>query len=263
MSSFISSLINRHTLKSEVVKPRLMTMFESESRNTGMPDVNEGATDVFDVNPTQDKPNPKNAAISDLKGDDIPDAPFNAIPKSATQLKDVDKEPEAPKATEPSPFAKFKPAEEHRPSKPVKDFDKEPEITDPHFPVENNGKPNTDKSHVIANEPVNHSNTFSNPKEGNVFAKSQPSTPKKPIDEPVLQKPILKTDTYSQSAYFTKNLPLKETLQPEAKKPSIKVTIGQIDVKAIPDIQPVRVKNRTAEAPRMSLDDYLKMRNSN
>ena len=263
MSSFISSLINRHTLKSEVVKPRLMTMFESESRNTGMPDVNEGATDVFDVNPTQDKPNPKNAAISDLKGDDIPHAPFNTISKPATQLKDVDKEPEALEATEPSPFAKFKPAEERRPSKPVKDFDKEPEITDPYFPVENSGKVNAGKSDIISNETVNHPNAFSIPKEGKVLAESQPSTSKKAIDEPILQKPILKTDTYSQSAYFTKNLPLKETLQPEAKKPSIKVTIGQIDVKAIPDIQPVRVKNKNTEAPRMSLDDYLKMRNSN
>ena len=263
MNSFISSLINRHTLKSEVVKPRLMTMFESESRNTGMPDVNEGATDVFDVNPTQDKPNLKNAAISDLKGEDIPDAPLKSIPKPATQLKDVDKDPEAVETAKPNPFVKFKPADEHTPSKPVNDFDEKPEVTDPHFPVENNGKSNTDKSHMITNEPVNHPNTFSNPKEGNVFAESQLSTAKKAVDEPVLQKPILKTDTYSQSAYFTKNLPLKETLQPEAKKPSIKVTIGQIDVKAIPDIQSVRVKNRTTEAPRMSLDDYLKMRNSN
>jgi hypothetical protein len=263
MSSFISSLINRHTLKSDVVKPRLMTMFESESRNTGMPDVNEGTTDVFDVNPTQGKPNSKNAVIIDLKGDDIPDAPFKTISKPATQLKDIDKEPEAVEPAKPSPFVKFKPAEEHRPSKPVNDFDKQPEITDLYFPVENNGKPNTDASHMITNEPVNQPNAFSMPKEENVPAESQPSSQKKAIDEPVLKKPILKADTYSQSAYFTKNLPLKETLQPEAKKPSIKVTIGQIDVKAIPDTQPIRVKNRTTEAPRMSLDDYLKMRNSN
>jgi hypothetical protein len=263
MSSFISSLINRHTLKSEIVKPRLMTMFESESKNTGLPDVNEGATDIFDVNPTQDKPNSKNAAISDFKGDDIPDASFNTIPKPATQLKDADKEQEAVEPGKPNPFVRFKPAEEHKPSKLINDFDEKPEVTDLNFPVENNGKPNTDKSHMITNEPVNHPNTFSIPKEENVLAKSQPSTSKKAVDEPVLPKPILKTDTYSQSAYFTKNLPLKETLQPEAKKPSIKVTIGQIDVKAIPDIQPVRVKNRTTEAPRMSLDDYLKMRNSN
>jgi hypothetical protein len=263
MSSFISSLINRHTLKSEVVKPRLMTMFESESRNAGMPEVNEGTTDVFDVNQTQDKPNLKNAPIRDLREDDIPDAPLNTIPKPTTRVNNVDKEPEAVEPAKPSPFVKFKPAEEHRPSKPINDFDEKPKVTDPHFPVENNGKPNTDKSHVIANETVNHPNTFSIPKEGNVLAESQPSNQKKADDEPVLQKPILKTDTYSQSAYFTKNLPLKETLHPEAKKPSIKVTIGQIDVKAIPDMQPARVKNRTAEAPRMSLDDYLKMRNSN
>lgn len=263
MSSFISSLINRHTLKSEVVKPRLLTMFESEIRDTGMPDVTESTTDVFDANPAQGKPTSKNAAVSDLKGGDIPDAPFNTIPKPATQLKNVDKDPEAVEAAKPNSFVKFKPAEELRPSKPVNDFDEKPKVTDPHFPVENNGKPNTDKSHVIANEPINHLNTFSNPKEGNVFAKSQPSTLKKAIDEPILQKPILKTDTYSKSAYFTKNLPLKETLHAEVKKPSIKVTIGQIDVKAIPDIQPARTKSRTTEAPRMSLDDYLKMRNSN
>jgi hypothetical protein len=263
MSFFISSLINRHTLKSEVVKPRLMTMFESESRNAGMPEVNEGTTDVFDVNQTQDKPNLKNAPIRDLREDNIPDAPLNAIPKPTTRVNNVDRESEAVEPAKPSPFVKFKPAEEHRPSKPVNDFDKQPEITDPYFPIENNGKATKGKSDIISTEPVNQPNAFSIPKEGNVLAESQPSNQKKATDEPVLQKPILKASPYSQSTYFTKALPLKETLHTEAKKPSIKVTIGQIDVKAIPDIQPVRVKNRTTEAPRMSLDDYLKMRNSN
>jgi hypothetical protein len=262
MSSFISSLINRHTVKSDIVKPRVMTMFESESRNTGIADVNENNTDTSSVSQTQDKPNLKNAPIRDLKGDDIPDAPLNTIPP-ATRVKNVDKEPEALEATEPSPFVKFKPAEERKPSKPVNDFDKEPEVTDPHFPVENNGKATTGKSDMITNEPVNQPNAFSIPKEGNVLAESQTLTLKKAADKPVLQKPILKAGPYSQSAYFTKALPLKDTLHPEIKKPSIKVTIGQIDVKAIPDMQPVRVKNRTTEAPRMSLDDYLKMRNSN
>jgi hypothetical protein len=267
MSFFISSLINRHTLKSDIVKPRLMTMFESESRNTDTADVNESNTDVFSVNQTQDKPNLKNASIMDLKGDDIDNAPLNTIPKPTTQLKNAGKEPEAVEATKPNPFVKFKPAEDDRQPKQVNDFVKEPEITDPYFPVENKVKVTTGKSDIITGQAVNDLAAFPNrnakekidgPQPINTYSKQEEVEP-----ESVPRSAILNDNIYSQSAYFTKTLPLKDTLHPEVKKPSIKVTIGQIDVKAIPDMQPARIKNKTTEAPRMSLDDYLKMRNSN
>ncbi|MDB5127218.1 hypothetical protein [Mucilaginibacter sp.] len=266
MSSFISSLINRHTLKSDIVKPRLMTLFESESLNRNAADINGSNIDVFGVEQTQNKPILKNTSIRDLKGDDIPDAPLNTI-SPTTRAKNVGKEPEAVEATKPNPFVKFKPAEEDRQPKQVNAFAKEPEITDPYFPVENKVKVTTGKSDITTVKAVNDLTAFPNrntkekidaPQPINTYSKQEEAEP-----ESMQRSAILNDNIYSQSAYFTKTLPLKDTLHPEVKKPSIKVTIGQIDVKAIPDMQPARIKNKTTEAPRMSLDDYLKMRNSN
>jgi hypothetical protein len=65
------------------------------------------------------------------------------------------------------------------------------------------------------------------------------------------------------ASFFNRSIPLKSAPQSAAKKPTIKVTIGQIDVRAIPEAQPALPRSKSVTAPGMSLDDYLKMRNTN
>ncbi len=242
-------------------------MFESESINTAAAEINDYNADILSGNKAYNPYSFKNTVLRNHKDDEISGKTLNDIPKTEI-FNEVDSTYQSPENIDnptSDTLLNFDRAKENKQYKHENNLtvNKQRVINDLYFPDEIN----TAKPGLISDEGAKKHTAFSNRQPDDkidatqAFDAYQKQGGATPEDEK--RSSIFNTNPHTQSAYFTNILSLKETLHPAEKSTTVKVTIGQIDVKAIQEVPPNLVKNKSQEAPRMSLDDYLKMRNTN
>lgn len=112
---------------------------------------------------------------------------------------------------------------------------------------------------VAANSPSPKSKKSALPE-----GKSQDSHKREGSSDLSISERLIRPDLFSRRPHSASDV--RPSLSPEQREspapPSIKVTIGRIDVRAVNEPEKTqRAERRTDAKPRLSLDDYLKQRN--
>ncbi|RYY36998.1 MAG: hypothetical protein EOP46_04325 [Sphingobacteriaceae bacterium] len=298
MMSFFSSLINRHTLMDNVVKPRFTTIFEAENFSSNSRNFNE----TFNGDFTHKKAAADNQSDSPVENDVLTvdtNIPIDKIEQALLHInskrtKRQDNKQVLNPVTTLAPGGMLADARvpwlPALPQKTVKPgTHKNSETVNPIYTISLAGEVVTKGTHfpvevakaqfqqTLVNTPdetltgeLNESLTNTPAETPKRDTENDANSPvhtlntEREYDDSIIKRSAFSIQDQGQSSYFTKSLSLKNISPTQTPKATIKVTIGQIDVKAITDVQPfAAVKTKKAEAPRMSLDDYLKMRDSN
>ena len=263
MNSFLDSLVSRHTGSISVVQPRLRGVFE-QTQDTSNPFNNDTTFDL--ENKRKDTFNEINEDYSIIR-----EQPFSAANKDY-DFQDSTKSARMPLDVQ----------------NPVnQSFQKQPFIVPNVKPLTTNGADDIVK--INSNEAVNALKTPMQQESVNaIFRQEEPIDsiikPVLPVVEPIYSvvKPILPVVKPVLSA--TEILPNRQNVVPmrgsesswlrDIKKasepyfeppptPVIKVTIGRIEVRAMPTTSSPQRPPSAAPKPQMSLEDYLKKRNDN
>jgi hypothetical protein len=84
-----------------------------------------------------------------------------------------------------------------------------------------------------------------------------PAEPADPADTPIVATPSLQPTRVTPRP----NLPVKPSFPTQVKRdtpgPTVRVTIGRIEVRAVKAEEPPEPREKPKQAPRISLDDYL------
>jgi hypothetical protein len=290
MSSFVYNLINRHTLMDNLVKPRARSMFEPENLNTGDHVANEFISDSVattgikslssrtqsPVN-TSGEQKGENSDYQNVipprhKDDDLNhleqvvlNDPGAALKKEGNKLR-----PEEPASYQKINFHIEKQAESADKTKTYLNLNRSPgEVgnairreTEPAASIENvnNGKIPELTKHIDKDIASNKYKDVTSPDTQSIVNPGQSIVSEQTNN--VYQKEGTLIGNYNSSAFINRAAPAINIQQPASKKAAIKISIGQIDVRAIAEVQPVLPRNKSVPVARMSLDDYLKIRNS-
>jgi hypothetical protein len=265
MSSFVNNLINRHINTENLIRPRFRSMFEAESLNQGKSVINEFKANSPIASKTHGF-NAKQEPVADITNDqEIKNVPATRKPQISLPQKDDDNNLQTEKQViTPQYVVPVQKEGKNNDEKllgvnqfagDVKNATRKLSDINDH-----NKKVNADSSTIIIEPSVDkHSTLNSKAHVIKSFLNNDQTTVSEQVKNEFQNSKI---NAYPGTAFFDKYIPLKSKQQPATIQPAIKVTIGQIDVKAISEPQPVLTKNKSAAEPRMSLDDYLKMRNS-
>ncbi|MDB4923288.1 hypothetical protein [Mucilaginibacter sp.] len=264
MSSFVNNLINRHINTENLIRPRFRSMFEAESLNQGKSAVNEFKANSPVASKTQGF-NTEQEPVADITNDqENKNVPATLKPQITLPQQDDDNNLQTEKQVITPKYNVPIQKEEKNNDENVLEVNqfardvksatrKLSDIND------HNKKVNADSSTIIEASVDKHSTLNSKAHVIKSFLNNDQATVSEQVKNEFQNSKI---NAYPGTAFFDKYIPLKSKQQPATIQPAIKVTIGQIDVKAISEPQAVLTKNKSAAEPRMSLDDYLKMRNS-
>jgi hypothetical protein len=260
MSSFVNNLINRHINTENLIRPRFRSMFEAESLNQGKSVINEFIANSPVASKTQGF-NAEQEPAADIANDqENKNVPATRKPQITLPQRDDDNNLQSEKQViTPKYNVPIQKEGKNNDEKllEVNQFAGDVKNAKRNLSdiIEHNEKVNADSSAIIKESANTHSTLNSNTGRDHVNQTKVSEQVKNEFQNS-------KINAYPGTAFFDKYIPLKSKQQPATIQPAIKVTIGQIDVKAITEPQPVLTKNKSAAEPRMSLDDYLKMRNS-
>ena len=268
MNSFLDSLVSRHSAPISPVQPRLRGVFE-QTNNLGNPFV---ADTNFD---RENKGN--NAFIEENDGfSSIREQPFgaanNAFEDNTQSLKmrlDV-QNPINPSLQKPlftlpnvQPLTTSKANENVEMSnyKALNDFEQKENIN-PISGIKSSFRRDTSASSAI-NPAVSLVNPVENPIMPVVNVVLPVIQPVLPTAEIASNRPDVMPMRGSKSSWLRDIKQAAEPFFEPTPRPVIKVTIGRIEVRAIPTVSSPPRPQSAAPKPQMSLEDYLKKRNDN
>ena len=272
MNSFLDSLVSRHSAPISPVQPRLRGVFE-QTNNLSNP---FAADTAFDL---ENKGN--NAFIEENGGfSSIREQPFgaanNAFEDNTQSLKmrlDV-QHPINPSLQKPLfSLPNLKPLTTDRADENVKTKGNEAlndlktpfgqrEYTNPISDIKSNFRRDISTSSAI-NSDISLVNPVENPIMPVVNAVLPVIQPVLPTAEIAANRPDVIHTRSSESSWLRDIKQAAEPFFEPTPRPVIKVTIGRIEVRAIPTVSSPPRPQSAAPKPQMSLDDYLKKRNDN
>jgi hypothetical protein len=239
MNGFISHIIQHHLQTESTIQPRLPGRFESfhAAQNQGGMDMVE--SDGFSTSPNQKINNPENNLIEKpISKNQIPPVDSGNLSDEIKPKGGLFSYPqlETMNANNSNPFEVYTADQAARRSMADRTIDSDERVRRNLITDIN--------SNIFVRENTNLSD-----RNGNLL--NEPVRPKSPSSL-VFEKN--RRSSANQQAVFFENPGQKA-------EPTIKVSIGRIEVRAIVTPQAVKKETHTTQNPGMSLDDYLKKRN--
>jgi len=238
MNGFISHIIQHHLQSESTIQPRLPGRFESFHAAQNRDGVDMAESDGFSTSPNQKTNNSENNLIEN------PIFKNQISPVDSGNLSD---EMKAKNGLFPKPESAAMDANNSNPFEVYTDQAARRSMADRTIDSDERVRGNliTDiNSNIFVRENTNLSDRY-----GNLL--NEPIRPKSPSSL-VFEKN--RRSSANQQAVFFENPGQKA-------EPTIKVSIGRIEVRAIVTPQAVKKETNTTQNPGMSLDDYLKKRN--
>jgi len=238
MNGFISHIIQHHLQSESTIQPRLPGRFESFHAAQNRDGVDMAESDGFSTSPNQKTNNSENNLIEN------PIFKNQISPVDSGNLSD---EMKAKNGLFPKPESTAMDANNSNPFEVYTDQAARRSMADRAIDSDERVRGNLIRdinSNIFVRENTNLSD-----RNGNLL--NEPARPKSPSSL-VFEKN--RGSSANQQAVFFENPGQKA-------EPTIKVSIGRIEVRAIVTPQAVKKETNTTQNPGMSLDDYLKKRN--